>query len=59
MDARVLHRALLLAILAGLAFSAYAAFEVLNPALQHSCSISAFFSCSAVDRSGHTTVGAV
>jgi uncharacterized membrane protein len=58
-DARLLHRLLLLSILAGIAFSVYAAAEVLDPALQGSCSISAFFSCGAVDQSGHTTLGSI
>lgn len=56
-DARTLHRALLLAIVAGLAFSLYAAFEVLDPALQASCSVTPYFSCRAVDQSGYTHLG--
>ena len=58
-DARTLHRALLLAIVAGLAFSLYATFEVLDPALQHTCSITGYFSCQAVDQSGFTHLGPV
>ena len=55
-DARVLHRLLLLCILVGVGFAAFAAFEVLDPALQSSCSVSSYFSCQAVDKSGHTTL---
>ena len=57
MDARVLHRLLLVEILAGLAFSAYAAFEVLNPALQGTCSVNGYLSCGKVDQSGWTNLG--
>ncbi|MCI4363115.1 MAG: vitamin K epoxide reductase family protein [Thermoplasmata archaeon] len=56
-DARLLHRLLLVSILAGIGFSLYATAEVLDPALQSSCSVSAFFSCGAVDQSGHTSIG--
>jgi uncharacterized membrane protein len=56
-DARVLHRLLLFFLVVGLIFSCYAAFEVLDPALQRSCSLNAFLSCSAVDKSGHTNFG--
>ncbi|MHB8351550.1 MAG: vitamin K epoxide reductase family protein [Thermoplasmata archaeon] len=56
-DARTLHRALFLAILVGLAFSLYASFEVLDPALQSSCSVTPYFSCRAVDESGVTHLG--
>ncbi|MCI4345773.1 MAG: vitamin K epoxide reductase family protein [Thermoplasmata archaeon] len=58
-DARLLHRLLLVGILAGIGFSLYATAEVLDPALQSSCSVSAFFSCGAVDQSGHTSIGPV
>ncbi|MCI4334807.1 MAG: vitamin K epoxide reductase family protein [Thermoplasmata archaeon] len=58
-DARILHRLLLVCLLAGIGFSAFAAFEVLDPALQSSCSVSAFFSCGAVDKSGRTSIGPV
>jgi uncharacterized membrane protein len=54
-DARVLHRALLASIVVGLAFSAYAAFEVSRPALQDACSVNSFVSCGSVLHSGHTT----
>ncbi len=56
-DARVLHRMLLLFILVGLAFSLYATFEVLDPSLQGTCSVNSFVSCSAVDQSGYTHLG--
>jgi uncharacterized membrane protein len=58
-DARVLHRLLLLSVIVGLGFSAYAAFEVLQPPLQGACTINSYLSCSAVDRSGWTTIGPV
>ena len=58
-DARVLHRLALVAILAGLAFSVYAAFEVLNPALQGSCTVNGYLSCAKVDQSAWTTIGPV
>lgn len=57
MDARVLHRLLLLFLIVGLIFSCYAAFEVLDPALQKSCSLNPFLSCAAVDQSGYTNFG--
>ncbi|HEV2449124.1 MAG TPA: vitamin K epoxide reductase family protein [Thermoplasmata archaeon] len=58
-DARLLHRLLLVCIVVGIGFSSYAAFEVLDPTLQKSCSISPFLSCGAVDQSGHTSIGPV
>ncbi|HKS59779.1 MAG TPA: vitamin K epoxide reductase family protein [Thermoplasmata archaeon] len=58
-QAPALHRILLLVLVAGLAVSSYAAFEVLQPALQGVCTVNAFFSCSAVDRSGLTSIGPV
>jgi uncharacterized membrane protein len=39
----------------GLIVSIYAGLETLDPALRSSCTISSYFSCSAVDASGFTT----
>jgi uncharacterized membrane protein len=58
-DARLLHRLLLVCIVVGIGFSSYAAFEVLDKGLQGTCSVNAYISCSAVDTSGHTTLGPV
>ena len=54
-DARTLHALLPVAIVIGLAFSGYAAYETLYPAAQASCSVNGFFSCSKVDQSGLTS----
>ena len=54
MNANVLHRLLLLAILVGLGFSAFAAFEVVDTSLTSACSVNPFFSCGAVASSGDT-----
>ncbi|MCI4330596.1 MAG: vitamin K epoxide reductase family protein [Thermoplasmata archaeon] len=54
-DARVLHRALLAAILVGLSFSVYAGFEVASPSLANACSVNSFVSCGTVLHSGDTT----
>ncbi|HEV2317920.1 MAG TPA: vitamin K epoxide reductase family protein [Thermoplasmata archaeon] len=59
MDARVLHRLLLLSLIVGLAFSSFATFETYYAPLRTSCTINAFFSCGAVDQSSHTTIGPV
>lgn len=53
--AETAHALVLLAIVAGLGFSVYAAYETLNPVLQRSCSFNSYFSCSKIDTSGHTT----
>jgi uncharacterized membrane protein len=55
MRSETLHAILPLAIVAGLAFSLFAAAESLDPALQSACSINAFISCHKVDVSGHTS----
>lgn len=55
MRSETLHAILPLAIVAGLAFSLFAAAESLDPALQGICSVNPFLSCRAVDQSGHTT----
>lgn len=55
MRSESLHALLPLAVVAGLAFSLFAAAETLDPALQGFCSVSVFLSCRAVDTSGHTT----
>ena len=39
----------------GLIVAIYAGLETLDPSLRSSCTISSFFSCSAVDASGRTT----
>jgi uncharacterized membrane protein len=54
-DADLLHRGLLASLIVGLGFSAYAALEVLDPALSHACSVNAFLSCTKILTSGHTT----
>ncbi len=58
-QAQVLHRLLLVLILVGLIASIYAAFEVLNPALQGTCSINSTVSCAAVDASSYSNVGPI
>lgn len=58
-DARVLHRLLLLLIVIGLFFAIYATAEVTDPALRNYCSPNPFLSCSKVDDSNHTTLGPV
>lgn len=58
-DARVLHRLVFAFIVAGLALSLYATAESLDPALQSICTVNAFLSCAAVQRSGLTTLGPV
>lgn len=58
-DARVLHRIVLLSLIAGLLLSIFAALEVLAPGLRSVCSVNAFFSCSAVDQSGLTSIDSV
>ncbi|MFI5415390.1 MAG: vitamin K epoxide reductase family protein [Candidatus Lutacidiplasmatales archaeon] len=55
MKAESVHAALLLFVVAGLGLSVFATLETYIPALQNVCSVSPFFSCSAVDRSNHTT----
>jgi uncharacterized membrane protein len=55
MRSETLHAVLPLAIVAGLAFSLFAAAETLDPALQSICSVSAFVSCHKVVTSGDTT----
>jgi len=55
MDARTLHALLPVAIVVGLAFSAYAAYESNTPAAQGSCTVNGFISCQKVDQSGLTT----
>lgn len=56
MRPETLHKVVLLGIVAGLALSIWAAVETELPALQSSCSIDPFFSCSAVDRSPYSTL---
>jgi uncharacterized membrane protein len=55
MRSETLHAILPLAIVAGLAFSVFAAAESLDPALQGVCSISSFVSCHKIDVSHYTT----
>ncbi|MCI4352010.1 MAG: vitamin K epoxide reductase family protein [Thermoplasmata archaeon] len=55
MRSETLHAILPLSIVAGLAFSLFAAVESLDPALQGICSVSPFFSCHKVDQSAYTT----
>jgi uncharacterized membrane protein len=55
MRSETLHAILPLAIVAGLAFSVFAAVESLDPALQGVCSINPFVSCHKVDVSNYTT----
>jgi uncharacterized membrane protein len=58
-DARVLHRLVFVFVVAGLALSLYATAESLDPALQSSCTVNAFLSCAAVQRSGLTSLGPI
>ncbi|HYK92912.1 MAG TPA: vitamin K epoxide reductase family protein [Thermoplasmata archaeon] len=55
MDARTLHAILPIAIIIGLGFSIFAAYETVYPAAEGACSLSGFVSCSKVDQSAHTT----
>jgi uncharacterized membrane protein len=55
MRSETLHAILPLAIVAGLAFSVFAAAESLDPALQGVCSVNPFLSCHKVDISNYTT----
>ncbi len=55
MDARTLHALLPVAIVIGLAFSVFAAYETVYPAAESACSVNAFVSCAKVDQSGQTT----
>ncbi len=55
MDARTLHAILPVAIVAGLALSAFAAYETIYPAAESACSVTSFVSCAKVDQSGLTT----
>jgi uncharacterized membrane protein len=55
MRSETLHAILPLAILAGLAFSLFAAAETVDPALRGICTVSPFLSCSKVDQSAYTT----
>lgn len=55
MRSETLHAILPLVLVAGLAFSIYAAAETVDPALQGSCSVNSYISCHKVDVSGHTT----
>jgi uncharacterized membrane protein len=58
--AATLHRLLLIAILAGLAFSIYAAIEVtVDTGLRNTCSVNSVFSCGRVDSSAYTNLGPV
>lgn len=56
MRAQTVHTVLLLAAFAGLVVSGWAAYESTHPAVQGTCTVSAFFSCAAVDQSAYTTV---
>jgi len=55
MDARTLHAMLPIAIVIGLGFSLYSAYESVTPAAQGSCTVNGFFSCQKVDQSAFTT----
>ncbi|HEY6238413.1 MAG TPA: vitamin K epoxide reductase family protein [Thermoplasmata archaeon] len=55
MRAETTHAVILLAIVAGLGFALFAAYETVFPAAEGFCSVSPFFSCAAVDQSSHTT----
>lgn len=56
MRAETLHQILLAAILAGLALALYAGLEVIDATLSNVCSPSPVISCSAVLKSGKTTI---
>jgi uncharacterized membrane protein len=58
-DARILHRLVLLFLLLGLGLSTYAAVEVVYHPAQSVCSFNSYVSCSRVTQSGHTTLGPV
>jgi uncharacterized membrane protein len=55
MRAESAHAALLVVIVAGLALAGFATYETFVPAAAGICSINQFVSCSAVDKSGHTS----
>ncbi|MGC2289376.1 MAG: vitamin K epoxide reductase family protein [Thermoplasmata archaeon] len=55
MRSETLHAILPLAIVAGLAFSLFAAAESLDKSLQGICSVNAIISCHRVDASNYTT----
>ncbi|MCI4357496.1 MAG: vitamin K epoxide reductase family protein [Thermoplasmata archaeon] len=55
MRAESLHAIILLASIVGVGLSVFAYAESVDPALQHDCSVNAFFSCAKVDQSGQTT----
>ncbi len=55
MRSESLHAILPVLILVGLGLAIFAAAESVDPALRGFCSVSPFFSCAKVDRSGHTT----
>lgn len=55
MEARIVHKALLAVLVAGLAFSLYALAEDLNASYANVCSINSYVSCGKVLASGDTT----
>jgi uncharacterized membrane protein len=54
--AESLHAIILLAAVVGLGLAGFAYAETVVKALQQTCSVSVFFSCSKVDQSGQTTL---
>ncbi len=58
-SAEVLHRATILCLVVGLAFSFYAMAESLTPSLQSTCNVNAWVQCGAVDQSAYSHVGPV
>lgn len=55
MRADTLHALLLMGILVGLAFSAYAGYETTHPSAQGLCQVNSYVSCGKIASSGHTT----
>jgi uncharacterized membrane protein len=54
-DARTLHAILPVAIVIGLALSAFAAYETAFPAAEKACTVNGFISCSKVDQSAYSS----
>ncbi len=55
MRADTAYALVLLLLIGGLAFSAYAWYETVNASAQGVCSINSYVSCGKIDTSGHTT----
>lgn len=55
----VLHRATLLCLVVGLAFSLYATAESVDKALQSSCNVNSYVQCGKVDSSSYSHIGPI